>query len=1112
MHQIDAGTLRRGRDYATHRHVLRLEAVIEPDAAPRLYGLIEGSDDQPYACMIDIVDKGGRPVWKSACTCPVTTSCKHAVAMLYVASAMDPDRWPGREGVASDHEAIDDPSLSGVRVVPTNAASPWEGWLRDVARLSAPKTEARQRPAPGERQLAVMIRAEVDAASRLPRLLVLPSWLRRGARGGWVEPKALDYDAYHGPGPAPADGWPPHVVEALSVLIPAASTMAAGRHWLPITGPHLEAALVTLLAHYPMFYERGDTPLERGPTRPLQVHWKETPHGSQALVVTVDSEDPGTRILQGHGLWYLQLQPGRLGQASGQRRLAELAAAAPILHPEDAASIAPRFTTLGLPKPHTYAITEITATPTIVLRLRTETFLNWMEAASEVAIAQCSIDYDGRRISVDDPEPVIREREGTAVRILRRDAHAERRSLEPIARAGLMRPSAALAGFRPRDARWRPQQGDLLWRPDLRKPPQSLEQWAPLLDTLRAAGIRIEYAKGLAPDRIVAIDGWHGELTPHGSAWFDLALGIDVDGARIDLLPILRSLIADPTFPRTPPPEEKTDATWRVPLDAERSVLIGLARLRMLIEPLLEWLESDSTPRIHQSQAPLLEALTDPVEWHGSQHLRAHRDALAHAPKAVDPPDGFQATLRGYQREGLAWLDFLGQCGLGGILADDMGLGKTVQVLAHLLGEKLRGRLEAPALVVAPTSLVGNWRDEAQRFTPTLRVLVMHGADRTDHYEAIANYDLVITTYPLLPRDNEHLCKVPFALLILDEAQAIKNARSQAGRVVRRLQARRRLAMTGTPLENHLGELWAQMDAVEPGLLGSERHFNQVYRSPIEKHGDTARQARLNQRVAPLLLRRRKDDVLADLPPKTEIVHTLELDGAQRELYESLRLAQHERVREAVAARGLAQSGIVVLDALLKLRQVCCDPRLIKLASARKVRTSAKLEALMNLLEGLQDEGRRVLLFSQFSAMLDLIGAALEERGIAYQCLTGDTPARVRTQQVKRFQQGELPVFLISLKAGGVGLNLTAADTVIHYDPWWNPAAEAQASDRAHRIGQDKPVFVYKLICKDTVEEKILALQARKSSLAEALLDGGSSQRLRFDEGDLEALFAPSQR
>jgi SNF2 family DNA or RNA helicase len=400
---------------------------------------------------------------------------------------------------------------------------------------------------------------------------------------------------------------------------------------------------------------------------------------------------------------------------------------------------------------------------------------------------------------------------------------------------------------------------------------------------------------------------------------------------------------------------------------------------------------------------------------------------------------------------------------------------------------------------------MGNWRDETARFAPSLKTLVLHGANRADRYDEIGDHDLILTTYPLLPRDRDRLLQFEFGLLVLDEAQAIKNPRSQAAKVVRELRAERRLAMTGTPLENHLGELWAQFDAIEPGLLGSEREFTRVYRNPIEKHNDSTQRQRLTRRIGALLLRRRKDEVLQDLPPKTEIVRMLELDGGQRTLYETLRLAQHERVREAVAKRGLAQSGIVVLDALLKLRQVCCDPRLVKLPSAAKVKESAKLDALLELLLTLRDEGRRVLLFSQFTSMLDLIEPLLKRHRIEHLRLTGDTPGAARASLVKRFQRGEVPLFLISLKAGGVGLNLTAADSVIHYDPWWNPAVENQATDRAHRIGQDKPVFVYKLVGEGTVEEKVLEMQERKREIADSALTEAGVAHLSTE--DLHSLF-----
>ena len=727
------------------------------------------------------------------------------------------------------------------------------------------------------------------------------------------------------------------------------------------------------------------------------------------------------------------------------------------------------------------------------------------------ACARLRIDYDGHRVSPSFQKRTTLQTDAGGV-VIERNAAVEAAIADRLDVLGMVSLTEYLERFRLRAAEADVDVGDLLNQPDPRRPPLPPQQWQALIDVLTAEGFIIEFAPEFPSDRVTEIDTWHGDLVDSGQAWFDLALGIDVDGERVDLLPVLRRVISDPQFSLSPTPDEKADASIAVSLDDQRKVRLSLARLRTLIEPLLEWLqvEPKGSLRIHRTALTQLDRLEEvQLIWSGASRLQDRLPELRALPKRTQEPEGFTATLRDYQREGLAWLAFLSDAGLGGILADDMGLGKTVQVLAHIVDEKERGRLNGPVLVVAPTSLIGNWCDETARFAPNLRVLVLHGSARSSRYAAIDEHDLIITTYPLLSRDRTRLLETRFSLLVLDEAQAIKNARSLAAQVVRDIPATRRLAMTGTPLENHLGELWAQFDAVEPGLLGSSRQFTRFFRNPIEKHGDLERQQRLKRRIGPLLLRRRKEDVLSELPPKTEMVHRLDLAPGQRELYETLRLAQHERVRDAIRERGLGQSGIIVLDALLKLRQVCCDPRLVKLESARRTRSSAKLDALLEMLARLVEEGRRVLVFSQFTEMLDLIAPAIADIGISYLMLTGQTPASERSERVRQFQDGVAPVFLVSLKAGGTGLNLTAADTVIHYDPWWNPAVETQATDRAHRIGQDKPVFVYKLICTGTVEEKIQALQSRKSNLSNAILDAGSTQKLSLDEADLAELFAP---
>jgi SNF2 family DNA or RNA helicase len=756
----------------------------------------------------------------------------------------------------------------------------------------------------------------------------------------------------------------------------------------------------------------------------------------------------------------------------------------------------------------------IEADPQPILKLRLQDYQRTLRqnvVRAACACARLTFDYNGWRLPSEGPSHERGESAGRVYEVVRRRS-AENEAREKLEALRLTNAQLVSTRIRPRPPGF--GTGDYVFergRDELADP----DHWLVLLPRLAAAGFKLEFDPRFPYSMTSEPDAWRVDVADGGNQWFDLSLGIEIDGRRVDLLPILRKLITDPGFPRRPLKNEAEDAVLLVAIDERRRVPLRLSRLRALLEPLLEWLdtpsENDGSLRLSRLQSRVIDEIErSGVLRQGGEDLRTSIEQLRLAAVAADAPAGFKAELRPYQREGLGWLNFLADVGIGGILADDMGLGKTVQVLAHLLAEKRRGRLggdAGAALVVCPTSLVGNWRAEAMRFAPELRVLVLHGGDRRRHFGKIDACDLVITTYPLLGRDKEALRAHYFALLVLDEAQAVKNARTLAARAVRMLRVRRRIAMTGTPLENHLGELWAQFDAVEPGVLGDEKRFTRHFRTPIEKHGDADTRDRLNARIAPLMLRRRKEDVLGDLPPKTEILRLVELEGRQRELYETLRLAQHERVREVVGDRGVEGSGIIVLDALLKLRQVCCDPRLVKLEGARRVPQSAKLDLLLTLLRGLADERRHVLVFSQFTEMLELIAAALDAAKIGYLMLTGSS--RNREDLVTRFQSGEVPVFLISLKAGGVGLNLTAADTVIHYDPWWNPAVEAQATDRAHRIGQDKPVFVYRLICAGTVEEKIQALQARKAELARAVFEGGATTELRFDEADLEALFAP---
>jgi len=466
-----------------------------------------------------------------------------------------------------------------------------------------------------------------------------------------------------------------------------------------------------------------------------------------------------------------------------------------------------------------------------------------------------------------------------------------------------------------------------------------------------------------------------------------------------------------------------------------------------------------------------------------------------------------ESVLRPYQKQGVAWLQFLRENDFGGILADEMGLGKTLQTLAFLRHVVRQNAGGVPWLIVCPTSLVFNWVAEARKFTPTLKVLALHGAERHTQFEQLAHSDLIVTSYALIRRDAERYRGLEFDTMVLDEAQHIKNRATQNAQAVKAVRAKHRLVLTGTPLENSVLDLWSIFDFLMPGYLGSAKDFRERYELPIIREKNVEAQQRLARRLRPFLLRRLKQEVAADLPAKLEQVAFCELTADQRDVYQQVIEASRKEVLAAVGAQGLAKSRMVVLTALLRLRQVCCDLRLLKLENVNPANASGKLDLFGELLEEVMDGGHRVLVFSQFTSMLALLQERLTDEGIEFCRLDGATTNRGAV--VQRFQDNpSIPVFLISLKAGGVGLNLTGADTVIHFDPWWNPAVEDQATGRAHRIGQTKVVTSYKLITRDTVEEKILLLQNRKREIVEATLDGEAAFTESLNWEEIQELLA----
>ena len=493
------------------------------------------------------------------------------------------------------------------------------------------------------------------------------------------------------------------------------------------------------------------------------------------------------------------------------------------------------------------------------------------------------------------------------------------------------------------------------------------------------------------------------------------------------------------------------------------------------------------TLRFDKTSAHALRSVQEHFQFDASRAWNECLQRLERSEK-LEPvlPTGLQANLRDYQVDGFKWLRRLAEWGVGGVLADDMGLGKTLQTLAVILDRAKEG----PALVIAPTSVAFNWMREVEKFAPELSAALYRETDRADFLDNVGPNQIVICSYGLALRDSDKLAKVDWATLVLDEAQAIKNSRSKTSMAIATIPSKWTVALTGTPVENHLGELWSLFHVVSPGVLGGWDQFRNRFASPIEKENDEDRKLALRIRLTPFILRRTKGEVLKDLPARTEMNLVVELSPAERAIYEKVRMSAIGEADAIAKLNDIQDQRFRILALLTRLRQIACHPRMVH---DTWTEGSAKLTQLCETLNQLKEEGHRVLVFSQFVKHLALIREMMDAEGITYQYLDGSTPAAARQVEVDRFQNGDATAFLISLKAGGTGLNLTAADYVIHMDPWWNPAVEDQATDRAHRIGQDKPVMVYRIVAKDTIEEEILKLHETKRDLVAGILDGTHS-------------------
>jgi superfamily II DNA or RNA helicase len=1149
--KVSPATFERGLSVYRNQQVLDADLLGVNSGEWHIAGEVQGSGREIYNVLVVVETSplGQITFFSGDCSCPMGSNCKHSVALTLkaayksggVRATSDPAApAPSAAELQARREALERDARERERQLSQHKVRQWlDLFGNDAGAGAAAHPEHASAASPDDRDRIVYMLIPGQQGP-LPVLQLGVGLSRRLRSGKWAKVKQPRYlDAYG------ATGQDAEIVRLIASLgahsygysYSSQQGLVAGR--IGLLALQLAAATGRLFS---ISDERVlDRPVSWGPARPLAWQWSEvtSPTAAEPLW-TLKPRLEGTHE---RAEWFGNTPPLYLDADAGQcgpleapgvsaEHLSLLLKAPPIPQSAFALHEATLLRRLaGLPLPPVIKAPAVLQGVAPAWRLQIVPVPAGDRARLGLLCATLRFDYDGLlHYTRDDTNPVLVERTTVAADpqrvLLHRDLPAEQAAESALRALGLA--GDAAGQFHLPSASAAQQQTWLHWADS---------DFAPLRD----AGFVLDVDASLLGDWIARADTLEVQLAPQGgdpegddlaggddsrSPWFDLSLGMDIGGRRHNILPLLPELLAHLGAARRSQGAAGGDPAAGTLLLPPHVFLQqpGGNYLRVPTEPLRPWLQAlldlvgvrhvaldgDSLRLSRLEALRVGAALGEGAHWQGADSLRhmlrqlAGRSAL---PEVCAPP-GLLAELRPYQQQGLEWLQFLRANGLGGILADDMGLGKTLQTQAHILVEKQAGRLNRPALVIAPVSLMGTWRREAARFAPELSALVLHGSQRHEAAADLARHDLVIAPYSLLQRDRERWLNRAWHLVVLDEAQNIKNANTHAAQIVGELDTRHRLCLSGTPMENHLGELWSLFHFLMPGFLGSQARFRELFRTPIEKHGDSERLDQLRRRITPFMLRRTKREVATDLPEKQEAVSSVELGDKQANLYETIRLTTEKAVREALADKGLAKSQIQILDALLKLRQVCCDPRLVPLAAARKIRQSAKLELLMELLPEMLAEGRRILLFSQFTSMLELIEQELEKRRIAWVKLTGQSQRR--DELIERFTSGAVPLFLISLKAGGVGLNLTQADTVIHYDPWWNPAVENQATALAHRSGQTQRGLVYKLVAEGTSEERMLALQERKAALADSMYrEAAARKQPLFTEGDLAELLKP---
>ena len=1091
------------------------ELAIDTDMA-LITADVRGSARRPYEVTIAFAgldDEDAEPLIE--CTCPVGFDCKHGAAVLFAAQA---NAALGADGPSGSVQPRIVPKATPK---PPPLPVPLQQWLSET------QAEATLR-ARGTCNLAYVFspRALHDGKSRkgkalpisgqiLPQRLAIAAWIwgqRGNGQTGWQQPAA--YQLRNGQMPLePVDRWLVRRMDPYSGDFDTHTSPKgpAGSDWV-------EKAIATGRAHW----RKADGPiLNWGQDQTAQWCWTSLANGEQRP--SLEGLTEGQLLLATAPPIIVDDATGTVHRVAGisNPALAQRVLLMPPVPPDAVGQLATHWENIAgadIPAPTLGNLQDFGAIkPVPVLTFvqekvdaimpRRRGYQSSPTYKVDMACARICFDYAGYSVTPSaNAAEIISSSDAGFIRFTR-DLAAETRALGLMVAHDLM-PLEAFPELKTKPA----QQWDFAPSALARATDFALFMHT-VLPKLRAEGWRIEYG----PKWQLTITEVSGgdvqfDVTTSGTDWFDISLGARIDRQVVDILPMLRQLLAH--FGPQLLDQAGDSITFAIgpgklaqlPTEQIRPVLA------MLLDLALHDREACGKLRLPRSDIAVLADLeresAGRIGWRGSDDLRQLARALARIhlePTAA--PASFKADLRPYQQHGLDWLQALHSAGFGGVLADDMGLGKTVQALAHIATLKAAGKLAAPALIICPTSVLPNWQAEIARFVPDLRSVLWHGNDRRNLHDQFKDADIIVTSYPLLVRDTAQFAAATLSIILFDEAQTLKNPKTAGFKAAKALKAGQIIALSGTPVENQLTDVWSLMDLVTPGLLGPLDQFKRTIDRPITRDDDPAAKALFRRRLRPFMLRRTKDEVARDLPDKTEMQEWVDLEKNQLVAYESLRLLMQKRVRDEIARVGLLRSQIVFLDALLKLRQVCCDPRLLPQSTANstdKPAGSAKLARLMEMLPELLREGRRIILFSQFTSMLDLIKPELDALAIAFVEIRGET--QDRTAPVRQFQAGEVPLILISLKAGGTGLNLTAADTVILYDPWWNPAVEAQAIDRAHRIGQTRPVFVHRLIAKGTIEEKILGLQDKKRALAAMLWEGDSATQAKLTEADVAYL------